>query len=116
MTEVMYRPVDHECWRIGLGKIGFGVLEMITIAAQGVQHPRHPRRVAAPGLIGVVWRPRMDHHLGSRSQEIVGNGESDPGPTADAGHHDDPSRHPSNALHDFDLVYEYRAARVPGGF
>ena len=39
MTEVMYRPVDHECWRIGLGKIGFGVLEMITIAAQGVQHP-----------------------------------------------------------------------------
>ena len=56
------------CFRIG--EVGLDAPKSIALASEGFDHPLHACGVGAPGLLGIMPRPRLhDNAGGEKPQE-----------------------------------------------
>jgi hypothetical protein len=78
------------------------MIEIRSRPAEGGEHGIGPGRVGAPGLLGVVRRPGVQHHLRTVGEQPSRNGAADADPPARAGHQCDAARqrpHRSGIVH-----------------
>lgn len=78
------RGVDEGRWGVGVGQVGGQVLDSAPRRPQLREERSGAADGGAPGLIGVMGRPRVQHDRGPVGGEAAGDGSADGDPPAGA--------------------------------
>lgn len=87
----VHRGLEDPVGRGRIGEVGVQVRDASTGCPQLAAERLDTTRIAAPGLLVVVRRPRAKEEIGAPRCEQTGDARADPSPTARAGDQHHPS-------------------------
>jgi hypothetical protein len=89
-SELRDGEFDDAARCFGIGEVGFDAPQSIVLASEGFDHPLHTCRIGAPGLLGIMPRPRVHDNAGAFSEHPLSYAKADSRPSAYAGDESNP--------------------------